>query len=456
MAKLKTTYICQQCGYESPKWLGKCPACNEWNTIQEELIAAKKTSAANQPVRNSTTVKPVLLDEVTTENYPRIDTRINELNRVLGGGLVPGSMTLIGGEPGIGKSTLALQIGLLSHSKILYISGEESAQQIKYRAERIKKQNKNLQILIETNLENILGALENEKPPCIIIDSVQTLQTDMIESSPGTVSQVRECTNRLIQATKQKNIATFLIGHITKDGSLAGPKILEHMVDTVLQFEGDQNHLYRILRPLKNRFGSTSELGIFEMRQDGLHEVPNPSEVLLNNMHDDLTGMDIASTVDGVRPFLVEIQSLVSTAAYGTPQRSATGFDARRLNMLLAVLEKKVGFKLSVKDVFLNIAGGLKIIDPGIDLAVVVAVMSSNLDMPVTKNTGFAGEIGLSGETRPVIRIEQRIKEAEKLGFTQFFLAKKHEKQLHLKGLSMQLIFVSKVEEVIRKLFASG
>ena len=419
MAKLKSVYFCNNCGNESPKWMGKCPACGEWGTFLEELI--RKDSAAKQEdTRSFSTGKntPQQLNEIRADEEPRINMQDNELNRVLGGGLVPASLVLIGGEPGIGKSTLVLQTILkLQTIKSLYVSGEESARQLKLRAERLNIENDNCLIVCETNLDQIFGHIKNIDPQLVIIDSIQTMYLDSMESSPGSISQVRECAAAILKFAKQSGIPVLLVGHITKEGSIAGPKVLEHIVDTVLQFEGDQHYMNRILRSIKNRFGSTAELGIYEMIQSGLREVTNPSEMLLTQNHEDLSGATISATIEGVRPFLIETQSLVSSAAYGTPQRSATGFDIRRMNMLLAVLEKRAGFKLAQKDVFLNIAGGLKINDPGMDLAVISAVLSSSLDISVAKDTCLAGEIGLSGEIRPVNRIEQRILEAEKLGF---------------------------------------
>ena len=413
MAKLKSVYFCNNCGNESPKWMGKCPACGEWGTFLEELI--RKDSAAKQEdTRSFSTGKntPQQLNEIRADEEPRINMQDNELNRVLGGGLVPASLVLIGGEPGIGKSTLVLQTILkLQTIKSLYVSGEESARQLKLRAERLNIENDNCLIVCETNLDQIFGHIKNIDPQLVIIDSIQTMYLDSMESSPGSISQVRECAAAILKFAKQSGIPVLLVGHITKEGSIAGPKVLEHIVDTVLQFEGDQHYMYRILRSIKNRFGSTAELGIYEMIQSGLREVTNPSEMLLTQNHEDLSGATISATIEGVRPFLIETQSLVSSAAYGTPQRSATGFDIRRMNMLLAVLEKRAGFKLAQKDVFLNIAGGLKINDPGMDLAVISAVLSSSLDISVAKDTCLAGEIGLSGEIRPVNRIEQRILE---------------------------------------------
>lgn len=455
MAKLKSVYFCNNCGNESPKWMGKCPACGEWGTFVEELI--RKDSAAKQEdTRSFSTGKntPQQLNEIKADEEPRIDMQDNELNRVLGGGLVPASLVLIGGEPGIGKSTLVLQTILkLQTIKSLYVSGEESARQLKLRAERLNIENDNCLIVCETNLDQIFGHIKNTDPQLVIIDSIQTMYLDSMESSPGSISQVRECAAAILKFAKQSGIPVLLVGHITKEGSIAGPKVLEHIVDTVLQFEGDQHYMYRILRSIKNRFGSTAELGIYEMIQSGLREVSNPSEMLLTQNHEDLSGATISATIEGVRPFLIETQSLVSSAAYGTPQRSATGFDIRRMNMLLAVLEKRAGFKLAQKDVFLNIAGGLKINDPGMDLAVISAVLSSSLDISVAKDTCLAGEIGLSGEIRPVNRIEQRILEAEKLGFRRIIVPANNLKGFTTK-VDIKIETARKVEEAFRLLFS--
>jgi len=452
MAKSKSVYFCQNCGAESAKWIGKCPSCGEWNTYVEQVVT--KSSKLSQTSYESEKQIPQKISEVKTRKEGRISTKIKEFDRILGGGLVPGSMILIGGEPGIGKSTLALQVALkLDNLKILYISGEESPQQIKMRAERLNLQNDNCFILSETLLENIFTQTINVNPDLIIIDSIQTLYSDKLESSAGTVSQVRETAASLLKFAKEKNVPVFLIGHITKDGNLAGPKALEHIVDTVLQFEGDHNHMYRILRTTKNRFGSTSELGIFEMGDKGLREVSNPSEILITQSEDNLSGTSIASTINGARPLLIEIQALVSSAAYGTPQRSSTGFDNRRLGMLLAVLEKRAGFRLAQKDVFLNIAGGIKVDDPATDLAVIASVLSSNLDLPIDKNICFAGEVGLTGEIRPVTRIDQRISEADKLGFKKIYISKFNLKGLNESKYKIQIIKVSRVEELFRSLF---
>lgn len=451
MSKVKTVFVCQNCGATSPKWIGRCSACGEWNTYTEEVRLKEVTNPL--PSRTSSGEHPLRLSEVTAGQIQRIDTRNTELNRVLGGGLVPGSLVLIGGEPGIGKSTLVLQLALdLTDRKILYVSGEESIQQIKIRANRLQRDNENCSFLCETSLENILTHCENMEPGLLIIDSIQTISTSYIESSPGTVSQIRESTNGILKFAKSRKIPVILIGHITKDGSLAGPKVLEHMVDTVLQFEGENQYMYRILRSVKNRFGSTSELGIFEMVSSGMREVSNPSELLINLDDKGLSGTAIACAIEGNRPLLIEIQSLVSTAAYGTPQRSSTGFDLRRLNMLLAVLEKRAGFKLAAKDVFLNIAGGIKIDDPAIDLAVIAAILSSNFDMPFDKTICFTGEVGLSGEIRTVNRLEQRIIEAEKLGMNKIFIPE-YGKSPNLKKFRIPVEPVSRVDEFFKKLF---
>ncbi len=453
MAKVKTEYICQNCGAKSPKWIGKCNSCNEWNTFQEEVIPSSVSQNKNV-YKSDVKSAPVLLSEVDISEDKRIDTRNLELNRVLGGGLVLGSMVLIGGEPGIGKSTLLLQVALnIDIFKILYISGEESAQQIKQRADRISGNKNNCYILSETSLENIFIHIENNQPDILIVDSIQTIFTDKVDSSPGTVTQIRECTAGLLKFAKERAIPVILVGHINKDGNLAGPKLLEHIVDTVLQFEGDNNHMYRILRATKNRYGSTSEMGIFEMQSNGLREVNNPSELLLSNNSDDLTGISISATIEGMRPFLIEVQALVSSAVYGTPQRSSTGFDTKRLNMLLAVLEKRAGFRLATKDVFLNIAGGIKVDDPAIDLAVICAILSSDQDFAIGKRACFSGEVGLSGEIRPVNRIEQRISEADKLGFEKIFISGNNKKGIDFSKYSIDIRFVDKVEEVFEEIF---
>jgi DNA repair protein RadA/Sms len=455
MAKVKTAFFCQHCGNQSPKWMGRCPACGEWNTFAEEVIQRDEKITARFRGGERGSSSPARLTEIRFEADARVSLEDDELNRVLGGGVVPGSVVLIGGEPGIGKSTLMLQVALKCHSrKILYISGEESEQQIRMRAGRIGTVHENCYILTETNTQSIFQHLDGLSPDLIIIDSIQTLQTDLIESSAGSISQIRECAAEFQKYSKITHTPVFLIGHITKDGNLAGPKILEHMVDTVLQFEGDRNYGYRILRSLKNRFGSTSELGIYEMNDSGLREVTNPSEILLSQRDEAVSGIAVAAMVEGMRPMLIETQALVSSAVYGTPQRSATGFDARRLNMLLAVLEKRSGFRLATKDVFLNIAGGIRVDDPAIDLAVVAAILSSNQDSPIDSKTCFAAEIGLSGEIRPITRVEQRISEAEKLGFGRIFISKYNTKGVDLKRYpSIQIIPAGKIEEVYRKLF---
>ena len=456
MAKDKTVYVCTNCGQESPKWAGKCPSCGQWNTFVEEVVhkeapVARHVAHGIESIRS----KPQHLKDIQFSDEQRIDMLDNELNRVLGGGLVQGSLTLIGGEPGIGKSTLVLQTVLrLKGKKILYISGEESARQLKLRAERIPHSDENeLLIACETSLEQIFTHIKNTAPDLVIIDSIQTISTENIESSPGSIVQVRECSASILRFAKETGTPVILIGHINKEGSIAGPKVLEHIVDTVLLFEGDQHYMYRILRSIKNRFGSTAELGIYEMRQDGLRQVENPSELLLTQEHEGMSGIAIAGAMEGIRPFLIEVQSLVSTAAYGMPQRSATGFDIRRMNMLLAVLEKRVGFKLAQKDVFLNIAGGLKVNDPAIDLAVISAILSSNMDTEIEAGVCMAGEVGLSGEIRPVNRIEQRISEAEKLGFNRILVPKHNLQGLDTKKIKIEIVPVRKVEEAFRELF---
>ena len=453
MPKTKTVFVCQNCGAESPKWIGRGPSCKEWNTYHEEIIAPASSKNLSF-IADLEKSKPVLLDNIQADEKNRHKTGISELDRILGGGMVRGSLILLGGEPGVGKSTLALQLALaLKNTKILYVSGEESDEQISLRARRLKGSNPSCYILSETELENILAHSENIKPGLIIIDSIQTISTSMLESSAGSVSQVRECAAQLLKYSKITGIPVFLIGHITKDGTLAGPKVLEHIVDVVLYFEGDNNYVYRILRSVKNRYGSTSELGIFEMGESGLAEVNNPSDLFINQHDEPLSGVSIAATVDGLRPFLIETQALVSSAVYGTPQRSATGFDIRRLNMLLAVLEKRAGFRLGVKDVFLNIAGGIKVNDPAIDLAIISSVLSSNLDIPILKEVCFAGETGLSGEIRPVSRIEQRIREASKMGFKKIYLSKYH-RSVQVKGSEIEIVHVGKIEHLVRSLFS--
>ena len=451
MSKQKSAFFCQECGYEAPKWLGKCPSCSSWNTFVEEIVASGKQSISfSADTRNA---KPTLINEIENLVENRMQLVDVELNRVLGGGLVKGALVLIGGEPGIGKSTLMLQMAIQEPLNILYVSGEESEQQIRMRAERIGIKNNHCQLLTETNLVNILNHAKALMPEMLIIDSIQTLFYSAIDSSPGSVSQVRECTAQLLRFAKETNVPVFLIGHITKDGSIAGPKVLEHMVDAVLQFEGDRNHVYRLLRTVKNRFGSTNELGIYEMQGTGLRMVENPSEILISHTEGNLSGIAIATTIEGLRPLQVEVQALVSSAAYGTPQRSSTGFDAKRLNMLLAVMEKRCGFKLGAKDVFLNIAGGIKVDDPAIDLAVAMAVLSSNADLPIPKTTTFAAEIGLSGEVRPVNRLEQRISEAEKLGYDKIIVSK-YNKDINSKKHKIEIVLCSKIEDVVRNVFS--
>lgn len=451
--KSKTVFVCQNCGAESPKWIGKCPACKEWNTYHEEIIVTS-SSHSLAGITGIEKRKPELLENIRTDEYNRRKSGLAELDRLLGGGIVPGSLILLGGEPGVGKSTLALQLVLAMDEKsILYVSGEESEEQISLRAKRLNKSNSSCYIYSETELENILLQAENIKPALIVIDSIQTIHTNLIESSAGSVSQVRECAARLLKFSKLSGIPVFLIGHITKDGTLAGPKVLEHIVDVVLYFEGDNNYVYRLLRSVKNRFGATSELAIFEMKETGLKEVANPSEMFINQHDEPLSGISIAATIDGLRPFLIETQALVSSAVYGTPQRSSTGFDIRRLNMLLAVLEKRAGFRLGVKDVFLNIAGGIKVDDPAIDLAIITSVLSSNLDIPVGRDICCAGEVGLSGEIRPVSRIEQRINEASKMGFRKIYVSKFH-RNISVKGTDIEIKTIGKVEALVRSLFS--
>jgi len=446
--KSNIQYECSACGAKVPQMLGRCPVCGEWGTIVETTV--ETASKSLHRISHSTQVQRI--QEIEAQEEMRIDMQCGELNRVLGGGLVPGSLVLLGGEPGIGKSTLALQVLMqMGDKKTLYASGEESARQLKLRAERLKGEPTNLFIMSETSLEAILKQAKELKPEMVVVDSIQTIGTEAIEASIGSLSQVRECATRILEFAKSENIPFFIVGHITKEGSLAGPKVLEHIVDTVLQFEGDQHYMYRILRAQKNRFGSTSELGIFEMQQDGLREVSNPSELLLSTNHEGLSGIAIAAAVEGVRPLLIEVQALVSTAAYGTPQRSSTGFDGRRLNMLLAVLEKRVGFKLLQKDVFINIAGGLRVNDPAIDLAVLAAVLSSNMDIELKQGTCLTGEVGLAGEIRPVNRIDQRIQEAQKLGFGRIIIPA--GQQYNKKGLTIEVVPVKKVADAFRLLF---
>jgi len=453
MAKTKTTFFCQSCGAQSPQWMGKCKSCNEWNTIIEEVVSKPKNNSwESQPPSRSNKAQPI--SEISLQAKARVDTCDNELNRVLGGGIVAGSIILLGGEPGIGKSTLLLQVALkLKNEKLLYVTGEESDQQIRMRADRLNQLDSSCQILTETNTQNIFQQIQEVQPSILVIDSIQTLQTNSIDSSPGSISQIRECASELMTYAKSSGTPVLLIGHINKDGNIAGPKILEHMVDVVLQFEGDRNHVYRILRAHKNRYGSTSELGIYEMQSDGLREVANPSEILLSQKDEDMSGIAVSATLEGMRPLMIETQALVSSAVYGTPQRSATGFDLRRLSMLLAVLEKRCGFRLGAKDVFLNITGGIKVDDPAIDLGVVCAILSSNVDMAIKDKDCFAAEVGLSGEIRPVNRCDQRIQESEKLGFERIFISKYNK--INPKNYKIEIVMVGKIEEVFKKLFAS-
>ena len=452
MAKAKTTFFCQNCGTQHAKWMGQCSACNEWNTIVEEVIQKEVAREWKQSNAAKTISKPLKIEEIQLNAEERVPTKNKELDTVLGGGLVKGSVTLLGGEPGIGKSTLILQISLAIQDKVLYVSGEESQSQIKMRAERIQKKASNCLILTETNTQQIFKNIEKVQPQVLVIDSIQTLHTNAIDASPGSISQIRETTAELIKFAKETGTPVLLIGHINKEGQIAGPKILEHMVDVVLQFEGDRNHTYRILRSQKNRFGSTAELGIYEMLSDGLREVSNPSEILISKKDADLSGTAISSTLEGIRPLMIEVQALVSTAVYGTPQRTTTGYNLKRLHMVLAVLEKRAGFKLAAKDVFLNITGGISIDDPAIDLAVVASILSSNQDIAISPNVCFAAEIGLAGEIRPVSKIDQRILEAKKLGY-KTFVASKYNK-ITLKESGIKLILVGKIEEVFATLFA--
>ncbi len=457
MAKSKSVFFCQSCGYQTAKWLGNCPSCGEWNTFVEEVVEKNSAKPDWKQSTNSTTRanKPVSIDQIEKSSDVRISSRDEELNRVLGGGIVPGSIVLIGGEPGIGKSTLLLQLALnLKNLKILYISGEESEQQIKMRAMRMQSvEPSNCFILTETSTQNIFKQIESLEPQLVIVDSIQTLYSSHIESTPGSVSQIRECTAEMLRFAKETNTPVFLVGHITKDGSIAGPKILEHMVDTVLQFEGDRHHTYRILRSIKNRFGSTSELGIYEMRGVGLREVSNPSEILISQRDEELSGIAISVTIEGLRPMLIEAQALVSASAYGTPQRSANGFDTKRMNMLLAVLEKRCGFRLGMKDVFLNITGGIKVEDPAIDLGIVSAIISSHEDLAISSKHCFAAEVGLSGEIRTVNRIEQRISEAERLGFEKIFVSRYAIKGIDTNKYGIEIVPLSKLEELFQQLF---
>jgi DNA repair protein RadA/Sms len=452
MAKVKRAFFCKNCGYEAPKWMGKCPSCNEWNTFTEELILSSKEPTGHRSKKSNR--KPTLVQTIEVKKETRIKLADQELNRVLGGGLVPGSLILFGGEPGIGKSTLMLQMALSHPSlKTLYVSGEESEQQLKMRAERIGYNNPQCYVLAETDIESVFKQIENLNPDLVLIDSIQALYSPLMDSTPGSVSQTRECAGQLMRFAKTTQTPVILIGHITKDGSLAGPKVLEHMVDTVLQFEGDRNFVYRLLRTVKNRFGATNELGVYEMVQEGLREVANPSKILISENRDDLSGVAIAPILEGIRPVLIEVQALVSSAVYGTPQRTSTGFDLRRLNMLLAVLEKRAGFRLAAKDVFLNLTGGIKVEDPGLDLAVAAAILSSNEDIALAPLTCLAGEIGLSGEIRPVSRIDQRILEAEKLGFERIIVSS-FNKGLSKKRYTIGIVTVSTIEDTISALFA--
>ena len=486
MAKDKIAYVCSSCGYDSPKWIGKCPACGEWNTFSEYRVGKKAPAAVSSEFRLDVKSSPISMSKIETADEPRINMQDGELNRVLGGGLVPGSMTLLGGEPGIGKSTLILQTVMrLKDMKVLYVSGEESARQLKLRADRLntnsqtsnlnlqlggakpqisnlqpqisnlKPQTSTLLVVCEAMIEIVFEHIKAVEPDLVVIDSIQTMATETVESSPGSVTQIRECAAMLLKYAKESNTPVIVIGHINKEGTIAGPKILEHMVDTVLQFEGDQHYMYRIVRAIKNRFGSTAELGIYEMVQSGLRPVENPSELLLSDVKEgeELSGVAVACSIEGVRPLLIETQALVSTAAYGTPQRSATGFDLRRLNMLLAVLEKRVGFKLPQRDVFLNIAGGIRVTDPAIDLSVIAAVLSSNVDTGIPRDICFAGEVGLSGEVRPVSRILQRIAEADKLGFRKIIVPKANMNGLDAAKFKIKIVPVRKVEEALRELF---
>ena len=461
MSKDKTIYVCDYCGQESIRWVGKCPACGRWNTMKEIHVHDEKPSAQSALTKiamqtasaQEQRVRPARVCDIRADEEPRLDLHDAELNRVLGGGLVPGSLVLLGGEPGIGKSTLVLQTILkLPHCKVLYVSGEESARQIKLRADRLGSQSDVL-IYCETSLEKIFAEIANTEPQLVVIDSIQTISAEGVESSPGSLSQIRECAAALLKYAKGGGVSILLIGHITKEGTLAGPKVLEHIVDTVLQFEGDQHYMYRILRSIKNRFGSTSELGIYEMRHDGLRPVTNPSELLISDNRDGLSGTAVAAAIEGARTFLIETQALVSTAAYGTAQRSSVGFESRRLNMLLAVLEKRVGFKLAQKDVFLNIAGGLRVTDPALDLSVIAAVLSSNVDTPIDSSTAMAGEVGLSGEIRPVSRIEQRIAEAQRLGFSRILIPHHNAQSLSPSSYKIEIVPVRRVAEAVRELF---
>lgn len=453
MAKVKTVFYCNECGNESPKWIGHCPGCGAWNSYVEENVVVGKDNKSTKNYMPEVKSRPIPVMEISAAKETRIDMCCDELNRVLGGGLVPGSLVLLGGEPGIGKSTLLLQVALnLRDKKVLYVSGEESAQQIKMRAERIGVHNESCLILTETNTSDITKHIEETRPDIVVIDSIQTLESAAVDSTAGSISQIRETAAEMNKVAKSLHIPTFLIGHITKDGTIAGPKILEHIVDTVIQFEGDRHYGFRILRTIKNRFGSSSELGIFEMNANGLREVSNPSEILLSQRDEQVSGISIAATLEGLRPMMIETQALVSTAAYGTPQRSCTGFDTRRLNMLLAVLEKRAGFRLSTKDVFLNIAGGLRIDDPAMDLAVIAAILSSNDDVEISNRYAFAAEVGLSGEIRSVNRIEARIAEADKLGMEKIFVSKYNCRGLDISKFNVEVVAIATIGELIKNL----
>ena len=451
MAKIKKAYFCSNCGYEAPKWMGKCPACGEWNTFTEEIISRGKEKSGYPSGKSGR--KPIPIGEIKVTEQRRIILSDNELNRVLGGGLVPGSLTLFGGEPGIGKSTLMLQTALSNPGlKVLYVSGEESEQQLKMRAERLGMENPDCYVLAENDIDAVFSRIENLNPDLVVIDSIQTLYTSLLDSSPGSISQTRECASQMMRYAKQSGTPVVLIGHITKDGTLAGPKVLEHMVDTVLLFEGDRNFVYRLLRTVKNRFGATNELGVYEMVNEGLRGVANPSEVLITEKQEDLSGIAVAPVLEGIRPVLIEVQALISSAVYGTPQRSSTGFDLRRLNMLLAVLEKRAGFRLAAKDVFLNLAGGIKVNDPALDMAVAAAILSSSEDIPVAAGTCLAGEIGLSGEVRPVAKIDRRIAEAEKMGYKRIIVST-YNKGVESAARKIEIIKVNGIEEMIAALF---
>lgn len=455
MAKARSYYFCSECGYQSSSWLGRCPECGKFNTMQEEVVSAEKKGATAK--KSTSTVQPKLIQEVTYSKEHRINTDCNEFDRVLGGGIVPGSLILLGGEPGIGKSTLLLQTALaIKGNRILYVSGEESEQQIKMRADRLARLGNDSQcyVVTETNTTKVFDHVDEVKPDILVVDSIQTMCSESIDSSAGSISQIRECTTEFQRYAKESGVPVLLVGHITKDGTLAGPKVMEHIVDCVLQFEGDRNYGFRILRSLKNRFGSTAEIGIFEMEGNGLREVANPSEYLLGQRDENLSGAAVAATLEGARPLFIEVQSLVSSAVYGTPQRNANGFDFKRLSMLLAVLEKRCGFKLGVKDVFLNIAGGMKVNDPAIDLAVVCSILSSNIDIPISPKVCFAAEMGLSGEVRPITRVEQRISEAARLGFEKIFVSNYNLKSLDKKRFGIEIVGISVIEEAFRKLFA--